>query len=317
LNQLHRADDDGCFSAAERITIMDQAVVRESTTRLHYESVKRAIAEMRRQIGQPLSLRSLAKIGFASPYHFTRTFRSVTGLPPLHFLSALRLDAARTLLLHTRSKVIDICYDVGYSSVGTFTRRFTGSFGVSPRQFRALAQSPRHAIRHEQSLPAAHARLADGRDFSGHVMTPNGFKGVVCVGLFSAPIPQSKPLACTIAAPNGDYRLEDAPLGKFFLFALGMELPIQARDCFCHDSVLRAGGQAIHISEDDVSGDTDLVLRAPLPTDPPILLFLADLMQKTKSGRENRDMRVPDFRGIFPTHRAGEAEGAGRISKPL
>ena len=58
---------------------MDQAVVRESTTRLHYESVKRAIAAMRGQIGQPLSLRSLAKIGFASPYHFTRTFRSVTG----------------------------------------------------------------------------------------------------------------------------------------------------------------------------------------------------------------------------------------------
>ena len=90
---------------------MDQAVVRESTTRLHYESVKRAIAAMRMQMGQPLSLHSLAKIGFASPYHFTRTFRSVTGLPPLHFLSALRLDAARTLLLHTRSKVIDICYE--------------------------------------------------------------------------------------------------------------------------------------------------------------------------------------------------------------
>ena len=114
---------------------MDQAVVRESTTRLHHESVKRAITAMRCGIDQPLSLRSLARIGFASPYHFTRTFRSVTGLPPLHFLSALRLDVARTLLLHTRRKVIDICYDVGYSSVGTFTRRFTGCFGVSPQHF--------------------------------------------------------------------------------------------------------------------------------------------------------------------------------------
>jgi AraC family transcriptional regulator len=298
---------------------MEQAVVRESTTRLHYESVKRAIAEMRRQMGQPLSLRSLAKIGFASPYHFTRTFRSVTGLPPLHFLSALRLDAARTLLLHTRSKVIDICYDVGYSSVGTFTRRFTGSFGVSPRQFRSLAQSPRHAIRHQQSLPAPHARLADGRGFSGHVIAPNGFKGIVCVGLFSAPIPQSKPLACTIAAPNGDYHMQNAPLGKSFLFALGMELPIQARDCFCHESVLRAGGQAIRISEDDVSGDTDLILRAPLPTDPPILLFLADLMQKSKVGqrKDNSAASIADLSAMFPAQQPGNAEGAGRLSKPL
>jgi AraC-like DNA-binding protein len=298
---------------------MDPAVVRESTTRLHYESVKRAIAAMRRQIGQPLSLRSLARIGFASPYHFTRTFRSVTGLPPLHFLSALRLDAARGLLLHTRSKVIDICYDVGYSSVGTFTRRFTGSFGVSPRQFRALAQSPRHAIHDRHRLPEPHAGLTTGAGFSGHVMAPSGFKGIVCVGLFATPIPQSKPLACTIAASNGDYQMQDAPQGKSFLFALGMELPIQARDCFCHDSALRAGGHAVRVSGDCVSGDTDLILRAPLSTDPPILLFLADLMQKTKGERRNRDTSsIPDFGGIFPAQQTGAAaEEAGRISKPL
>ncbi len=298
---------------------MDQAVVRESTTRLHYESVKRAIAAMRGQMGHPMSLRSLAKIGFASPYHFTRTFRSVTGLPPLHFLSALRLDAARDLLLHTRSKVIDICYDVGYSSVGTFTRRFTGSFGVSPRQFRALAQSPRHAIRDHQSLPAPHAKLGAGPGFSGRVIVPDGFKGIVCLGLFAAPIPQSKPLACTIAAPNGDYHMQGAPQGKSFLFALGMELPIQARDCFCHDSVLRAGGQAIRVSEDDVSGDTDLILRAPLPTDPPILLFLADLMREIKVGRrtDNSGPSIPALDGIFPAQQASDGAGAARLSKPL
>jgi AraC family transcriptional regulator len=318
LKQLRPADDGACFQRRGKDKDMEQAVVRESTTRLHYESVKRAIAEMRRQIGQPLSLRSLAKIGFASPYHFTRTFRSVTGLPPLHFLSALRLDAARTLLLHTHSKVIDICYDVGYSSVGTFTSTFTGSFGVSPRQFRALAQSARHAIRHQQSLPAPHAKFA-GRDFSGHVMTPSNFKGIVCVGLFSAPIPQSKPLACAIAAPNGDYHMQDAPMGKSFLFALGMELPIQARDCFCHDSVLRAGGQALRVSEHDVSGDTDLILRAPLPTDPPILLFLADLMQKSKIGQRKDKLvaSIPDLSGMFPAQQSGNADGAERLSKRL
>lgn len=297
---------------------MDPSVVRESTTRLHYESVKRAIAAMRRQIGQPLSLRSLARIGFASPYHFTRTFRSVTGLPPLHFLSALRLDAARGLLLHTRSKVIDICYDVGYSSVGTFTRRFTGSFGVSPRQFRALAQSQtRHTINNHHVL--APPELPSGPGISGHVMMPSGFTGIVCVGLFATPIPQSKPLACTIAAANGDYQMQDAPQGKSFLFALGMELPIQARDCFCHDSALRAGGHAVQISGDNVVGETDLILRAPLPTDPPILLFLMDLMQKTKSGLKSHraPASIPDFGGIFPAQQAGDAHGAERTAKPL
>jgi AraC family transcriptional regulator len=150
-------------------------------------------------------------------------------------------------------------------------------------------------------------------------MAPGAFKGIVCVGLFATPIPESNPLACTIAAPNGDYQMQDAPEGKSFLFALGMELPIQARDCFCHDSVLRAGGQAIRISEDGASGDTDLKLRAPLPTDPPILLFLADLMQKTKVGqrKDNVPASIPDLSGMCPAQQSGNTEAAGRLSKPL
>lgn len=271
---------------------MDQAVVRESTTRLHHESVKRAIAAMRCRIDQPLSLRSLARIGFASPYHFTRTFRSVTGLPPLHFLSALRLDVARTLLLHTRRKVIDICYDVGYSSVGTFTRRFTGSFGVSPQQFRVLAQSMRHAVHDHHSLAEPRAGHPAGPSFSGHVIMPDGFRGIVCVGLFATPIPQSKPLACTIAAPNGDYEMQDVPQGKSFLFALGLELPIQQHDCFCHDSALRAGGNSVRVCGESVGGDTDLFLRPPLPTDAPILLFLTDLMQRVAENEKATALRL-------------------------
>ncbi len=298
---------------------MDQAVVRESTTRLHHESVKRAITAMRCGIDQPLSLRSLARIGFASPYHFARTFRSVTGLPPLHFLSALRLDVARTLLLHTRRKVIDICYDVGYSSVGTFTRRFTGCFGVSPQQFRVLAQSSRHETHDHQNVMASRARRPAGASLFGHVMTPSEFKGIVCVGLFTTPIPQSKPVACTIAARNGDYQMLDIPEGKLFLFALGLELPIQRHDCFCHDSALRAGGHSVRVCGESIIGDTNLLLRPPLSTDAPILLFLTELMQRISRERQRYDAEASPsgFSEIFPGQDGAYAERTGRILKQL
>ncbi|HEY2361277.1 MAG TPA: AraC family transcriptional regulator [Candidatus Angelobacter sp.] len=296
---------------------MDQGVVRESTTRLHYESVKRAITAMRCGIDQPLSLRSLARIGFASPYHFTRTFRSVTGLPPLHFLSALRLDVARTLLLHTRRKVIDICYDVGYSSVGTFTRRFTGCFGVSPQQFRALAQSARHAIHDHHSTEQPYAGSPDGTSLSGRVMMPEGFRGIVCVGLFATAIPQSKPLACTVATPNGEYRMQDVPQGNLFLFALGLELPIQPQDYFCHDSALRAGGQSVFVSGESIMGDTNLFLRPPLSTDAPILLFLAELMHRIGRERQSGDAEVSPsgFSGVFPGQDGAYVESTRRVLK--
>jgi hypothetical protein len=72
-------------------------------------------------------------------------------------------------------------------------------------------------------------------------------------------------------------------------------------------------------SEDDVFGDTDLILRAPLPTDPPILLFLADLMREIKVGRRNDSSAasIPALDGMFPAQQAGDAEGEARPSKPL
>src|SRR5690242_5288722 len=220
------------------IKTMNQAVVRESTRQSHREQVGRVITAMRNQIDQPISLRSLARIGAASPYHFTRTFRRVTGLPPAQFLSALRLDLARQLLLHSGRKVIDICYDVGFNSVGSFTRRFTQAFGVSPGSFRIMAQSAGETstLREPQSDSAA---TAMGHTISGHVTAPADFNGLVCVGLFSTPIPQSKPVACTMAAESGEFLLSDVPAGRWFLFGLGLQLPILPHECFYQETALR------------------------------------------------------------------------------
>ncbi|HKT52385.1 MAG TPA: AraC family transcriptional regulator [Candidatus Angelobacter sp.] len=268
---------------------MDQTVVRESTRRSHREQVGRVITAMRKQIDQPISLRSLARIGAASPYHFTRTFRRVTGIPPAQFLSALRLDLARQLLLHSSRKVIDICYDVGFNSVGSFTRRFTQAFGVAPGAFRAMSQvgvQPLSMSGEPLSDPATNGA---GHTVSGHVTKPADFNGVVCVGLFSTPLPQSKPVACTIAAENGEFALGDLPAGRWFLFALGLQLPILPHQCFYQETALRGGGQVVDVSAANICGDTELFLRPALATDPPILLFLPDLTGIAAIARDRRD----------------------------
>jgi AraC-like DNA-binding protein len=232
---------------------------------------------MRSQIGQPLSLQSMARIGFASRFHFNRTFRQITGIPPSQFLYALRLDAARRLLTQTQRKVIDICYDVGYNSVGTFTRRFTNVLGVSPTAFRELTQAPRAAVpRHRAASP----KRRMGHRVSGRISVPGDFHGMILVGLFETPIPQAQPVACAIAGEQGFYQIEDAPEGEFYLFALGLEHPIHAPECFQYETALRGGGQSLRIGRTGTKGITGLHLRPPASFDPPILMALTLLIDQ-------------------------------------
>ncbi len=254
---------------------MGYPVMRDSTLRSHYESVERVITAMRGQLDQPMTLRELAKIGFASPYHFNRTFRQITGVPPLQFLYALRLEAAKRMLTETQKKVIDICYEVGYSSVGTFTRRFANVLGVSPVQFRKLTGDQARSSAYTSVDGAINTRPQPGIFLTGYITTPSNFHGVVAVGLFTTRIPQGKPVSCTVVQTKGVYQIKNAPEGEFYLFAVGLEKPSDASVYFDYETALRAGGQRIQISHNSVHGITSLDLRPPTPFDPPLLLMLS------------------------------------------
>ena len=288
---------------------MASPVMRDSSVKSHYESVERVIEAMHNRIDEPLSLGSMAKIAFASRYHFNRTFRRVTGVPPAQFLYALRLERAKRLLLQTQRKVIDICYEVGYNSVGTFTRRFTDLLGVSPVTLRQLARSPiKHVRRYQPSLVSADWKPNQGCRISGRVSAPAGFNGLIFVGLFQDPIPQGQPLACAAPSADGSYSITDAPQGEFYLFALGVAHPIQSPECFNYESALRGGGHLLRIARDSVAGSTYVRLRPPSPFDPPILLILPVLMEKFF----NRQRTVKDELSFPPNPAAIHA----RLGRP-
>jgi AraC family transcriptional regulator len=252
---------------------MASSAIRNSTLRSHYESVERVISAMHDQLDQPMTLRELAKIGFASPYHFNRTFRQITGVPPLQFLYALRLEAAKRMLCETQKKVIDICYEVGYSSVGTFTRRFADVLGVSPVRFRKLTGSSSKLTSRTAGNGLIRARSAPGATLTGYVTAPSDFCGIIAVGLFTTRIPQGKPAKCTVTQ-HGMFEIKDVPEGEFYLFAVGLKKANSSPVYFDYQNALRAGGQQIRISRDVVEGVTSLYLRQPTPFDPPLLLIL-------------------------------------------
>jgi transcriptional regulator GlxA family with amidase domain len=95
-----------------------------------------------RRYAEPLDLEALARAAKASPRHFSRSFRSAFGETPYQYLLTRRLERARHLLRTTDRSVAEICLDVGFASVGSFTTTFSRRVGVTPTAYRRANPSP-------------------------------------------------------------------------------------------------------------------------------------------------------------------------------
>jgi AraC-like DNA-binding protein len=100
----------------------------------------RARAFIRDYFREPIELADAAAEAELSIWHFLRLFRDVFGETPHEFLTRLRIDTARSLLAVSSRSVTDVCFDVGFSSLGSFSTLFTRQVGVSPIAFRRQAR---------------------------------------------------------------------------------------------------------------------------------------------------------------------------------
>jgi len=96
----------------------------------------RARDAMDRAYAEPLDVRAVAAVAHVSEAHFIRSFRAVFGETPHHYLQRRRVERSMFLLRETDRSVTDICLDVGFSSLGTFSRTFRDIVGETPTAYR-------------------------------------------------------------------------------------------------------------------------------------------------------------------------------------
>jgi AraC-like DNA-binding protein len=108
--------------------------VEESNRRL-----LRARDAMDRTYAQPLDVPTLARLTHVSEAHFIRSFRAAFGETPHRYLQRRRVERAMFLLRETDRSVTEICLDVGFTSLGTFSRTFSDIVGESPTAYRKRA----------------------------------------------------------------------------------------------------------------------------------------------------------------------------------
>ena len=92
---------------------------------------------MDRAYAEPLDVRAVAAVAYISPAHFSRTFRAVFGETPHHYLQRRRVERSMFLLRETDRSVTDVCFDIGFGSLGTFSRTFKEIVGETPSEYRA------------------------------------------------------------------------------------------------------------------------------------------------------------------------------------
>jgi len=105
--------------------------VRLATREELYRRLHRARDFIASCYAEPLSVADVARVAAMSPFHLHRAFKRAFGVTPMRFLQSRRLAAARAML-GRGARVTDVCFAVGFESLGSFSALYRRRFGAPP-----------------------------------------------------------------------------------------------------------------------------------------------------------------------------------------
>jgi AraC family transcriptional regulator len=243
------------------------------------KAVERVIRAMQNNLGEPITIDDMARTAMFSKFHFSRMFQRVTGISPGRFLSALRLQEAKRLLLTSSLTVADISHLVGYNSIGTFSSRFRMSVGISPTAYRQFEGYVPDLAEHQKS---GWLRRGEGTDLHGQVHQPAD-SGHIVVGLFGDRIAQGMPARHTTLSSAGEFVLHEVPEGSWYLLA--QSVAVGLGEPSARDEVYVAALGPLTVSAGMSVQPVDMWLRPRRIFDPPALLAQLDETMWTARAR--------------------------------
>ncbi len=126
----------------------------------HNRRLLRARDEMDRRYADALDIEALARAVYLSRAHFIRAFKEAFGETPHRYLQRRRIERAMLMLRAGDLAVTEICLEVGFNSLGTFSRTFHEIVGVSPSAYRRRSRrNPKTMSR--AYVPACYAMAMD------------------------------------------------------------------------------------------------------------------------------------------------------------
>jgi AraC family transcriptional regulator len=256
---------------------------------IYVQRFERVITAMNRRLDQPMSNSNMADIACLSPCHFNRLFRHATGIPPIQFHYALRLDRAKRLLVSTDLSITEICFEVGYNSLGTFTSRFNQLVGVSPSGFRSLTRKFASTklgdlsslLLDPSALPVA------SRSICGKVSNA-ACDGLIFTAMFPRAIPEGVPVVCALTSGGAPYFLRNPGYGVWHVFAVAIPWAAAGMQLITLDGLQRGRSGPIRVEGNDSSGVGQIELSPARMLDPPVLSAIPVLLNRMFYGRASQ-----------------------------
>jgi len=251
---------------------------RGDTIEAYETAVVRVIRHMKADLAAPLDLDVIARIAAISKFHLVRVFDEITWTTPHHFLSCLRIQRAKELLLNSQAAITDVCIEVGYNSLGTFSKTFSELVGVSPQEFRALPKR----LTANQFAAAIWRYLAARKKISGLVIEgvvegPRRPKGFTFVGTFTSGVPLGVPFSGTVMVGHGKFRIERPAVPEFHLLAALVPLSANLAEMVVNIPISLVASLRVQSDKSRSTEKPHLRLRPLRSTDPPIVMALPAL----------------------------------------
>lgn len=158
-------------------------------------AVESVIRQMKLPVNGPVTLDEWACYARLGKYRLIEAFRGLTGIPPMTFHNAEKLEIAKRLLVFENMSVTDTCFEIGFESLGSFVSKFTSQVGLPPGKYAQTMQTTGIAELFLRALGAGQAGEAGATPTTRLVFERSilsGSPGIVAA-VFKRPIPSGNP----------------------------------------------------------------------------------------------------------------------------
>lgn len=239
----------------------------------HRDVVSKVILNMKKVENSDVSLDEWADFACLSKFELISAFKKLTGIPPMTFHNAEKLEIAKKLLVFDKMPATQVCFEIGFESLGSFVTKFGSNVGITPANYARTMSAFGFAELFAHSLLSRRpVSRSAGTSIEVHFDEPRtAIKPSLIAAVFSRAYPSGTPAGWRFVPPTRRLALFHSGLTGYCLAASMPLWPRLSELVNFHPALI--GRSALTRTD----GEIRLMLRPPTIFDPPITLAIPAL----------------------------------------